>query len=500
MRCLALAQAWTRRGGQSIFFLSDSLPALTERIVAEGFRVVPLPAASAATDIQCVLDLGREHATSWVVLDGYDFTANHQQLLLDAGLQVLAIDDYGQAASYPASIVLNHNVYASADQYGDVYKKRGSDTRLLLGSRYALLRDEFLPWAAWKRGIPAQGLRLLITLGGSEAVNRSLDVARALSSFEDVEAALLLGGTPESASAMEATTAKVNPKFRVVRHTFDMPGWMAWADIAIAGAGVTASELCFMGLPSFLLVLADNQRPVAKRFAELGAALQCRSDGTFDANEFASAFRELASSTIRTKMSNNSRGLIDGLGADRVCAALVGKELHLRSLRADDTDLLFHWANDPEIRAASFHSDPIPRAAHEHWFAARLSDPASVFHIAEDAAGKPVGQVRYATQDGRATLSINVDPARKGEGWGRELLYFSTRTLFRENSIQAIDAFVRPNNTASLRLFEQADFKNTGNRTIDEQIAMHFVLTPPQPAATQDAELRIALDSQVETE
>lgn len=503
MRCLALAQAWARRGGQPIFFLSDSFPAITQRILSEGFEVVYVPATAAANDIDCVLETGHRNSASWAILDGYTFSTQHQQHLLDAGLQVLVIDDYGQTDRYPASIILNHNVYASASRCADIYKARGTNTRLLLGSQYALLRREFLAWAIWKRRIRPDAARLLITLGGSDAANRSGDILRALSSLlqeNDIEVVLLVTGAAQSDSTLEDEAAKISKNIRLVHNTSDMPAWMAWADIAAAGAGVTASELCFMGLPALLLVLAKNQRPVANRLTELGAALQSHADGAFDANEFASTVRELRNSPLRAKMSQSGRDLIDGLGADRVCAAMIGKELRLRPLCADDCDLLFRWANDPEVRAVSFHTEPIPRATHEQWFAAKFSDPAAVFHIGEDTTGKSVGQTRYALEGNRAVLSINVDPALKGQGWGRELLYFSTRTLFRERNVEAIDAFVQPSNTSSLRLFEQAGFESAGNCEIHGRVAVHFVTKAPQPSRTNDAELQIAINSQKEIE
>ena len=47
-----------------------------------------------------------------------------QLVLLDAGLGVLFVDDYGQTDSYPAHIVLNQNVYASEN----FYRTRSSQT------------------------------------------------------------------------------------------------------------------------------------------------------------------------------------------------------------------------------------------------------------------------------------------------------------------------------------------------------------------------------------
>ena len=323
MRCFAIAQAWARRGGKSVFFLSESLPALAQRILSAGFEIVPLSASTAEGDVQSLLEFRRKYARSWVVLDGYAFTAQHQQLLLDAGFRVMVVDDYGQTDSYPADIVLNQNIYAAAEGYEKTYRGRAPNTRLLLGSDYALLRAEFLPWSRWTRSINSNASRLLITLGGSDAANRSLDVLRALSSFAEFEIVLLVGGTAQADSALETEAARIINKVKIVLNTSDMPGWMAWADIAIAGAGVTSYELCFMGLPSLLMVLADNQRPIANRLAEMGVAMEYCPHGTFEAAALASVLQNLAHSKQRGKMSQSARQLVDGLGADRGCAAML---------------------------------------------------------------------------------------------------------------------------------------------------------------------------------
>jgi len=44
------------------------------------------------------------------------------------------------------------------------------------------------------------------------------------------------------------------------------------ADVAIAAAGTTAIELAFMGVPAFLMVVAENQAPIASKLHALGAA------------------------------------------------------------------------------------------------------------------------------------------------------------------------------------------------------------------------------------
>jgi UDP-2,4-diacetamido-2,4,6-trideoxy-beta-L-altropyranose hydrolase len=137
--------------------------------------------------------------------------------------------------------------------------------------------------------------------------------------------------------------------------------------------------------------------------------------------------------------------------------------------------LLFAWAEDPVARAASFHSAPISWEDHSRWFAERLRDPQSVIYIGENAAGEPVGVVRFQIKGDTAVLSVNVAPEFRGQGWGRELIAFSTRLLVRARPIRRIDAFVKPENQASIRLFEASGFRRAvGMEKVANQDALLF--------------------------
>jgi UDP-2,4-diacetamido-2,4,6-trideoxy-beta-L-altropyranose hydrolase len=65
---------------------------------------------------------------------------------------------------------------------------------------------------------------------------------------------------------------------RVLVGVGNMAQLMADSDLAIGAAGATSWERCCLGLPSIMLVVADNQLEVAKGLEEAGAALLCMSD------------------------------------------------------------------------------------------------------------------------------------------------------------------------------------------------------------------------------
>src|SRR5215203_2632298 len=95
-----------------------------------------------AADAHETAELAHEHAAEWVVVDGYQFDAEYQKTLKNAGCRLLVIDDHGRAGSYAADLVLDQNLNAQPASYAS----RAAETRLLLGVRYALLREDFARW------------------------------------------------------------------------------------------------------------------------------------------------------------------------------------------------------------------------------------------------------------------------------------------------------------------------------------------------------------------
>ncbi len=473
MRCLALAQSWKHFGGSATFLVPEGSPGIEDRIRAEGMRMEVLASdrfADAATD------RARNSEQGVVVLDGYEFTSQHQAALTQAGRPVLVIDDYGQATEYPVGWILNQSPCAGAEKYA----RRGNKTQLLLGAPYALLREQFLPWLGWKRSFPEKASKVLITIGGSDPANLSAQVLESLTTLSrtSLQVVLVAGTSNPHLEALQSAARASPHEVRIVHNALDMPALMAWADVAVSGAGGTSNELCYMGLPSLLFVIAANQGHVAEDLSRLSAVVHCGEARNFESRNFVKELSDLIDSRERReRLSTRARELVDGLGANRVRAALLGRELKLRIATQTDEKLLFAWANDPIARQASFHSAPIIWEEHQHWFAEKLRDARFVIYVGESRSGEPVGQVRFELHKERAILSVVVAPTFRGQGWGRELIWFSTRTLARTGFTGRIEAFVKPENQASVRLFESAGFRRVGNETVAGQPALLFTWT-----------------------
>jgi UDP-2,4-diacetamido-2,4,6-trideoxy-beta-L-altropyranose hydrolase len=322
MRCLALAQAWQDAGGRAVLAMAEATPAVEERLRRESMGVARLKVEPGSTDdAQETIALARGEQASWVVVDGYGFGADYQIGLKSAGLKVLFIDDNGHAKHYSSDLVLNQNAYA--DQ--ELYRSRERPTKILLGPHYALLRREFATWRGWKREIPISARKVLVTMGGSDPDNFTRKVIDGLCATTGggLQIQVLVGGSNPHATLLERLTLGEN-SIQVVRDTTDMPKQMSWADLAVAGAGSTCLEMCFMGLPALLIDLAENQTPIANELARRGTAYHLGSSKTVTPELVeAETRRVLASVAERSAMSQRGRELVDGAGAERVVRELL---------------------------------------------------------------------------------------------------------------------------------------------------------------------------------
>jgi len=346
---------------------------------------------------------------------------------------------------------------------------------LLLGPRYAMLRREFRQWRTWQREIPATGRKILVTMGGSDPNNLTTRVIEAIRQLSNpsLETVVLVGGSNPHFCSVEALIQKES--MRLITDASNVPEWMTWADVAVSGAGTTFWEMCFLGLPGILLVLAENQKNVAAAADKMGIAWSLGRGTEVSASVIAGKLAELLNSADqRTSQSEKGRKLVDGRGAERVVAFL--SDLELRRTVESDREVFWQWANDPETRAASFRSNGISWEEHAKWFRAKLADPKAILYTATNKAGLPVGEVRYQIEGKRAVLSISLGSRFRGCGWGQKILTVGTERLFEESEVDFIDAYVKPTNETSLKLFAGAGFLRFPPEVIEGQEGVHLVL------------------------
>lgn len=324
MRCLALAQVWQENGGTAIFLMAPGAEKLGRRLQPSNIRDVRLssPPGSIA-DAKETSETALRHQSAWVALDGYQFSSDYQRALKDSIAHLLLFDDLGDADRYHADLLLNQNAYAKPE----MYRNSAGDSTLLLGADYLLLRREFREWSRSDRQIVPRARNLLITFGGSDAENATGETLQALAMLpaSPMNVRVLVGASSPHHPELERLAAKLPHSVEFETDTLRIAQEMAWADVAISAAGTTSWELAFMGLPSLLVTLAENQQGCAEYLDSHGIAVNLGWRHKVQPAKTAAALNALAADAEkRREMSSRGQALIDGLGADRVVDAMLG--------------------------------------------------------------------------------------------------------------------------------------------------------------------------------
>jgi RimJ/RimL family protein N-acetyltransferase len=332
--------------------------------------------------------------------------------------------------------------------------------RLLLGPRYALLREEFRMARASMRIRDGAVRRILILMGGVDVENLTARAIDAVSRLpHSLEVDVVIGAqNPAREEIFEACR----------RHGYALhvqpPGvadLMAAADLAVGAGGATTWERCCLGLPTLALCVADNQRRLVADSA-LSGLLYAPEVRAADAESLVVHLRALLNNPLLLQaMSRNGLRAVDGRGTQRVLRALGYGAVAVREATPSDCSQVFAWRDHPDIRSASGNSAPIDRSAHEKWFAAVLADPDRHLLLGEHGNEK-IGVVRFDIRSSEAEVSIYLAPGLAGEGRGAELLHAAESWLLGSRpDVLMLKAMVLRDNQSSHHLFEACGYRRS---------------------------------------
>jgi UDP-2,4-diacetamido-2,4,6-trideoxy-beta-L-altropyranose hydrolase len=198
-------------------------------------------------------------------------------------------------------------------------RKVPSHCALLLGPRYALLRDEFRQLHELVKPRKGPVKRILVFFGGVDVDNYTGRAIEALTGIgkSDLHIDVVIGAQHPCKEQIEAECALHG--FICHIQTDNMAELVATADLAIGAGGSATWERCCLGLPALLVALAENQIDIAKGLDLYGASVYVGTLEMATPQVLRSEIINLLSALNRFKaLSENAYSLVDGLGIDRV--------------------------------------------------------------------------------------------------------------------------------------------------------------------------------------
>jgi UDP-2,4-diacetamido-2,4,6-trideoxy-beta-L-altropyranose hydrolase len=312
MRMVALAQALRARSASVTFAVHTCPEPLLQRLRAQGFEIVQL---SGSNDAQETVRLAKACDAAWVITDGYAFDHAFQTTVRVAGIRLLCVDDHGYCDDWAADALLNQNLHAAG-------KRAAYAVPLaMLGTDFALLREEF-----WRKPVAhevCEHQRVLVTMGGVDPPNATRLIAEALAlvSLPHLRVTVLMGRANPHRASVEAICAQHPQRFELLDGVERMSSLLEEMDAVITAGGSTCWEVLWAGKPAAVLVIADNQQPIADALATQGLMLALGRCEALSVPELAARLETwlLALPTVSPAQR------MDGKGARRVAAVLDGK-------------------------------------------------------------------------------------------------------------------------------------------------------------------------------
>lgn len=237
-----------------------------------------------------------------VVLDGYHFTPECQSAVRKAGFTLMVIDDYAHLPFYDCDLLLNQIPGVDRTSYPQLTGKA------LFGSRYALLRPEFL--TPPHRNMDSK--TILITLGGGDFFPFFEQIFSQLSPdlIQGHHLQILSGSMPQEKMRQ---LLKDYPKKTFLPRVDDMPSLLADTELCITAGGSTCWELCRMGVPFLTVEVAENQHHICAWLDEQGYA------PLFTPTNLTTL---LENKKLQSERSALVSQLVDGKGAERAIQIL----------------------------------------------------------------------------------------------------------------------------------------------------------------------------------
>lgn len=348
MRCATLAQALAQAGHECSFISRDLPGNLIARTRALGFATHALPPPTTAlfhpdadgpphaawAGVPQAVDAAQSAAVlaagcDWLVLDHYAFDARWTRAARPAGARVLVLDDLADRV-HDCDLLLDQNLGHGSADYDSLVPPQ---SERLIGPAYALLRPQFAQARAGalaaRKSRQKEINHLLIAMGGIDAQNVTSALIRMLSLAPPSDlkhVTVVMGAQAPGLEDVRIALKSFHTPYDLCIDSQEIAFLMSRADLAIGGAGVTALERCCLGLPSLIIIMAENQHRAARVMESAGVArtladISNQTQAGAQSIDLQNALSALRPS-VMSEMQSACAAVTDGGGTNRVSKAM----------------------------------------------------------------------------------------------------------------------------------------------------------------------------------
>lgn len=232
-----------------------------EKIKEESFEVIYISENNVVKD---VINYQNEYKADLIITDSYDVNEDYFNNLKPHFKLTGYVDDVNKC-KMNVDFIINQNINAGDLHYIQNINK---NTRLFLGTKYCMLRDEFSK-ASSSKIVKEKCENLLLTLGGMDKDCNTLKILELIKEI-NIKIDVVVGKAfPEKLIEDLYNLSEKNINIKIHENA-NMSALMGKCDVAIASCGSTLYELCAVNVPVIGVIIADNQLEVALKMKGMG--------------------------------------------------------------------------------------------------------------------------------------------------------------------------------------------------------------------------------------
>ena len=316
-RCLALGEALAEAGWRAAFAFRAGTRETVPALAASPHRLLPLE--DAEDDEPALLASRIGARCDLLVVDHYGRGLDFETACRRFAARIMAIEDR-PGRRHDCDLLLDPTPGRKAADYRDLVP---AGCRLLLGPSYALLRAQFATAraAALARSRRAPPKRIFVSMGMTDPGNLTAAVLQGIAAgATGLAVDIVIGSAAPHLAALRRLIGELKLDARLHLDAGNIAELMGAADLAVGAAGSSSFERCCLGLPSLVVVAADNQRDIA---AGLNGAAEVLGLDDLAGAVTAGVKRLCADPQARVAMGEAAARLCDGRGAARVAGELL---------------------------------------------------------------------------------------------------------------------------------------------------------------------------------
>ncbi len=416
MRDLVLASKYKNA---EIIFASQELDGnINNKIKEAGYKLLILQSNELSEFITVV----KEYKADLVVIDSYKIDFKYEEMLKEkTDVQILAFDDTYE--KHHCDIVLNHNLSADKTRYKSLVPPT---CEVRSGSKYTLLRDEFLQNFPEKE--ESKYINVLIAMGGVDSRELNIKILDVLETFDNIKIDIITTTANKNLNTLKNYVAN-SKNITLNINTTEVAKLMHKSDFAIVTPSVTVNEAYFMKLPFIAIKTEENQDDVYNY-------LQKNNFSVLD------KFDEIVLHKKIELMKNK----------------LNSKLINFTELTLDEKKMILEWRNSTSVKRWMYNRDEISLKDHLAYIDSLNSRDDRVYFVLKDKKSYfGVVDLTEIKKEQSAELGIYTNPDLKG--YGTLLMSKIIEYAFHKLNIELLTANVYSENIKAINLYKKFNFK-----------------------------------------